>query len=120
MNKFRMVDTDSDDDYIKKTITQKITDTFFASLDEEYVYTARELRHLITCAFNTHNIKKQVKKPKTKRNLTQYNVFVRETMIELKETNPDLPAREKMKRIGKMWRETKQLENNKYIQEDPD
>lgn len=29
MNKFQMVDTESDDDYIKKNITQKITDTFF-------------------------------------------------------------------------------------------
>lgn len=47
-------------------------------------------------------------------------MFVRETMIELKETNPNLPAREKMKRIGEMWRERKQMENNNHIEEEPD
>ena len=37
-------------------------------------------------------------------------------MMELKETNSDLPAREKMIRIG----EIKQMENNNHIKEEPD
>jgi len=34
-------------------------------------------------------------------------------MMELKETNSDLPAREKMIRIGEMWK------NKNHIEEEP-
>jgi len=50
----------------------------------------------------------------------KYKVFIIENIIEIKETNPNLPAHEKMKRIGEMWREIKQMENNNRIEEEPD
>ena len=50
----------------------------------------------------------------------KYKVLIRENIIELKETNPNLPAREKMKRIGEMCREIKQMEKNNHIKEEPD
>lgn len=93
----------------EKEFMEKVVDTFINSLDMKEDYTLRELKHFITGAFNMHyHIPKKINnEDKKKREPTEYNKFVSSKMAQLKEEQPTMSARERMKEVGKLWREHK-------------
>lgn len=86
----------------EKTEIEKIIDTFASSIDINQNYNTKDLQYYLKMACKTH--KKQNKKP---REPTEYNMFVKHQMIELKLSNPTLDARERFKEIGKLWNQYK-------------
>lgn len=51
---------------------------------------------------------------KIKKPLTEYNIFIREQMLLLKE-NKEIPSKDRMKHVVKLWNEKKEaLLNEKY------
>lgn len=92
-------------------ILETFVHTVNASLEE--TLTLRDLKHLLKCSYNMHYTKpKQVtkdnNKPKKPRKPTKYNLFVKDTMAQLKIDKPTMPAQDKMKEIGRLWREYKE------------
>lgn len=86
----------------EKTEIEKIIDTFASSIDINQNYNNKELQYYLKMACKTH--KKHNKKP---REPTEYNMFVRHQMTELKLSNPTLDARDRFKEIGKLWNQYK-------------
>lgn len=86
-----------------KTEIEKIIDTFASSIDINKDYEVKDLKYYLGMACKTHKKKTQTKS----REPTEYNLFVKHQMVELKLTEPTLTARERFKRIGEMWREHK-------------
>ena len=93
--------------------TKKVLSIFNSFLDENKTYTLDEYKKFITLSY-----KDAIKKTKSKyrsgdgeqsvkREPTKYNIFIREEMLKLKETNADIPYKELMKLAAKNWNEHK-------------
>lgn len=78
-------------------------------------YTIKELNAIIKEVYNeTYKVKKVVKSKldsngveKPKKPLSQYNIFMKEKMAELKINNPDMNPKEKFKIISEEWSKKK-------------
>lgn len=88
---------------VEKTEIEKIIDTFASSLDINKDYDVKDLNYYLKMACKTHKKKSN----NTQRQPTEYNLFVKHHMAELKQTEPTLTAQDRFKRIGAMWREHK-------------
>ena len=89
-------------DIVKNTET--IITNFTNLIDINKEYTNKELVNILNRVYN--EVYKTKKKP------TIYNLFVKENMSKLKETNPDLSRQDLMREIGKLWKETKKESDN--------
>ena len=101
---------------------EQILETFVHTVNAstEELLTLRDLKHMLKCSFDMHyakpkKTKKDPNKPKKPREPNTYNLFVKERMAELKIHKPTMPAQDKMKEIGKLWRSHKE---NKKLEED--
>lgn len=93
---------------------EQILETFVHTVNAstEELLTLRDLKHMLKCSFDMHyakpkQTKKDPNKPKKPRTPNEYNLFVKERMAELKIHKPTMPAQDKMKEIGKLWRSHK-------------
>ena len=84
-------------DIVKNTET--IITNFTNLIDINKEYTNKELVNILNRVYN--EVYKTKKKP------TIYNLFVKENMSKLKETNPDLSRQDLMREIGKLWKKQK-------------
>jgi hypothetical protein len=91
---------------MEKTEIEKIIDTFASSLDINKDYDVKDLKYYLGMACRTHK-KKSNNRSNKPRTPSEYNLFVRHQMAELKETEPTLNARDRFKRIGELWKEHK-------------
>lgn len=84
------------------TDIEKLVNIFVSSLDINQEYDNKELvkQFKQTCKLFNKTQKKE-------RPLSDYNIFVKDKMKELKETEPFLTSRERMKKIGKLWTQYK-------------
>ena len=108
------------------TTTQQILTTFTSKVDMEKEYTRSELGKMLTEVFNEiregskgeKKTRKKAKKEeggeeKKKRAPSLYNLYVRETMSGVKESNPEMSRQDLMREVGRMWREKKEEEEKK-------
>jgi len=78
-------------------------------------YTIKEFNAIVKEVYNeTYKVKKVVKSKldangveKPKKALSQYNIFMKEKMAELKINNPDMNPKEKFKFISEEWSKKK-------------
>ena len=105
------------------TTTQQILTTFTSKVDLEKEYTRSELGKMLTEVFKEiregEKGEKKVRKTKKvkteegeekKREPTAYNLFVKETMLVVKEENPEMSRQDLMREVGRMWKEKKEGE----------
>tara|TARA_B000000477_G_scaffold41057_1_gene35040 strand:+ start:1840 stop:2214 length:375 start_codon:yes stop_codon:yes gene_type:complete len=108
------------------TTTQQILTTFTSKVDMEKEYTRSELGKMLTEVFNEiregskgeKKTRKKAKKEeggeeKKKRAPSLYNLYVKETMSGVKESNPEMSRQDLMREVGRMWREKKEEEEKK-------
>ena len=100
-------------------MTISIIEKWRKQIDEEKEYTRSELAKMLTEVFkeireNSKGEKKTRMKvyskggdggeEKKKRKPTVYNQFVRDTMLAVKEENPEMSRQDLMREIGRMWK----------------
>ena len=104
------------------TTTQQILTTFTSKVDLEKEYTRSELGKMLTEVFKeireaekgekkvrkTKKVKTEEGEEKKKREPTAYNLFVKETMLVVKEENPEMSRQDLMREVGRMWKEKKE------------
>ena len=107
------------------TTTQQIVNQFTTNVDTEKQYSRAELGKILTQVYHditsdkkkstTEPKKKKTKKeksdddePKKKREPTAYNLFVKDKMPIIKEEFPDLSRQDFMRKIGEMWKASKE------------
>ena len=108
------------------TTTQQILTTFTSKVDMEKEYTRSELGKMLTEVFKEiregskgeKKTRKKAKKEeegeeKKKRAPSLYNLYVKETMSGVKESNPEMSRQDLMREVGRMWREKKEEEEKK-------
>ena len=108
------------------TTTQQILTTFTSKVDMENEYTRSELGKMLTEVFKEiregskgeKKTRKKAKKEeegeeKKKRAPSLYNLYVKETMSGVKESNPEMSRQDLMREVGRMWREKKEEEEKK-------
>ena len=108
------------------TTTQQILTTFTSKVEMEKEYTRSELGKMLTEVFKEiregskceKKTRKKAKKEdggeeKKKRAPSLYNLYVRETMSGVKESNPEMSRQDLMREVGRMWREKKEEEEKK-------
>ena len=108
------------------TTTERILTTFTSKVDMEKEYTRSELGKMLTEVFNEiregskgeKKTRKKAKKEeggeeKKKRAPSLYNLYVKETMSGVKESNPEMSRQDLMREVGRMWREKKEEEEKK-------
>ncbi len=93
--------------------TKKVLSIFNSYIDENKTYALDEYKKFITLSYKD-SLKKSKSKSRAsegeqsvKREPTKYNIFIREEMLKLKETNADIPYKELMKLAAKSWNEHK-------------
>jgi hypothetical protein len=113
--------------------TKKVISLFISYVDENTIYSLDEYKKLLSISYKEANKKKkkrsQVSKNTeisnggegtrgtegaeceicVKREPSKYNIFVREEMSRLKETNNEIPYKELMKMAAKNWNERKNM-----------
>lgn len=102
-------------DLPENKMLEKIIATFSASLQFDTTYTLKELKHVLTCAYDAHNPKTNMKlrprkdnqTPKAPRKPNEYNIFVKANMPEVNLQYPQLCIQDRMKIIGEMWQKHK-------------
>ena len=108
------------------TTTERILTTFTSKVDMEKEYTRSELGKMLTEVFNEiregskgeKKTRKKAKKEeggeeKKKRAPSLYNLYVKETMSGVKESNPEMSRQDLMREVGRMWWEKKEEEEKK-------
>ena len=102
------------------TTTQQIMTIFNEQVDTNKEYTRSELGKMLTQIYNSQvNNKKKPKEKKEKqekeeggekkkREPTAYNLFVKEKLPLVKEEFPDLTRQDLMRKVGEMWKATKE------------
>jgi len=110
------VNNDNVDEKLEKKScadTKKVLSIFKSYIDENKTYTQDELKKMIVLSYK-EAIKKNKNKSKSsdgensvKREPTKYNIFIREEMLKLKETNANIPYKDLMKMAAKNWNEHK-------------
>lgn len=88
----------------ESTKTAKFKKNFIENVDKSKTYTLEEYHKIITMAFNST-------KEKTVRNPSQYQIFMKDRMKELKQENPDKNARDIMKLAASEWTSKKNQVN---------
>lgn len=98
-----------------KKETEQILETFVHTVNAstEELLTLRDLKHILKCSFNMHyskpkQVRKDPNKPKKPRELSEYNMFVKNTMVQLKIDKPTATSHDWMREIGRRWQEQKQ------------
>ena len=102
------------------TTTERILTTFTSKVNMEKEYTRSELAKMLTEVFKEiregekgeKKTKKKAKKEeggeeKKKREPTAYNLYVKATMVVVKEENPEMSRQDLMREVGRMWKEKK-------------
>lgn len=89
-----------------------VINAFREKVDNSKEYSLKELNVLLTDAYNENKPKKA--KSTTKRPMSAYNNFVKQTIVSLKKENPDIVARELMTGAANKWKELSQEEKDKY------
>ena len=108
------------------TTTERILTTFTSKVDMEKEYTRSELGKMLTEVFKEiresskgeKKTRKKAKKEeggeeKKKKAPSLYNLYVKETMSGVKESNPEMSRQDLMREVGRMWREKKEEEEKK-------
>ena len=108
------------------TTTERILTTFTSKVDMEKEYTRSELGKMLTEVFKEiresskgeKKTRKKAKKEeggeeKKKRAPSLYNLYVKETMSGVKESNPEMSRQDLMREVGRMWWEKKEEEEKK-------
>jgi len=90
----------------KTSNTSNIMNAFVASIDNEKKYDLKELNKLLTEAYNANK-----GKTKTTKEPTAYNIYMKDKMNELKQTHPDMNAKDLMKMAASSWTEHKEKIN---------
>jgi hypothetical protein len=85
--------------------TAKILNDFKKNVDMTKSYTIDELCDVLKTSFEKVNNTK--KKEKGTRAPTEYNIFMKENMLLVKQENPEMTAKDVMKSVAKMWSERK-------------
>ena len=113
--------------------TKKVISLFISYVDENTIYSLDEYKKLLSISYKEAN-KKQKKRSQVSKNTeisnggegtqgtegteceicvkrepSKYNIFVREEMSRLKETNNEIPYKELMKMAAKNWNERKNM-----------
>ena len=88
----------------KTTKTADIMKNFIKNVDKSKTYSLEEYHKILTAAFNS-------KKEKIAKNPTQYQIFMKDRMKELKQENPDKNAKDIMKMGAAEWTSKKNKEN---------
>jgi hypothetical protein len=113
--------------------TKKVISLFISYVDESTIYSLDEYKKLLSISYKEAN-KKQKKRSQVSKNTeisnggegtrgteeaeceicvkrepSKYNIFVREEMSRLKETNNEIPYKELMKMAAKNWNERKNM-----------
>ena len=88
----------------ESTKTAKFKKNFIENVDKSKTYTLEEYHKIITTAFNST-------KEKTVRNPSQYQIFMKDRMKELKQENPDKNAIDIMKLAASEWTSKKNQVN---------
>jgi hypothetical protein len=78
------------------TKTAKIMKNFIDNIDTSKEHSLEKYQKIITAAFNSV-------KEKSVKNLTPYQIFLKDRMKELKQENPDKQTKELMKMAGSEW-----------------
>jgi|SaaInlV_125m_DNA_1040241.scaffolds.fasta_scaffold05652_6 hypothetical protein len=89
---------------LEPTKTAKFVKNFIENVDTSKVHTLENYHKIITNAFNST-------KEKTVRNLSQYHIFMKDRMKELKQENPDKIAKDIMKMAAAEWTSKKNQTN---------
>lgn len=85
------------------TNTQKIINDFHEIIDINKEYTRIELINILNDIF---------KNVKPKKNLSDYNLFVKNNITFVKNNNPDFTRQQLMCEVGKMWQKYKEEKSN--------
>ena len=113
--------------------TKKVISLFNSYVDENTIYSLDEYKKMLSISYKEAN-KKQKKRSQVSKNTeisnggegtqgtegteceicvkrepSKYNIFVREEMSRLKETNNEIPYKELMKMAAKNWNERKNM-----------
>jgi len=86
--------------------TKKVLSIFNSFLDENKTYTLEE-SYKDAVKKQKNNSRSGDGEQSVKREPTKYNIFIREEMLKLRETNSDIPYKELMKLAAKNWNEHK-------------
>ena len=87
----------------KANFTKHVIDAFLANIDYSKSYKAKTLRDIID------NVYKETKEKivVSKKNPSEYNIFVKQKNKELKEQNPEMNNTEIFKKTAELWNEYK-------------
>lgn len=90
-----------------KTINiSKILDNFKENVDIEKSYTLDELKKILSSAYKNKN---KTKKTSTeKRKPSEYNIFIKNKMLEIKQNSTDLNNKDIMSKAASLWKEHKE------------
>jgi hypothetical protein len=107
--------------------TKKVISLFISYVNDNTIYSLDEYKKLLSISYKEAN-KKQKKRSQVSKNTeisnggegtgcaicvkrepSKYNIFVREEMSRLKETNNEIPYKELMKMAAKNWNERKNM-----------
>jgi len=115
-NNKEIINDDNSIEKVEKKVcadTKKVLSIFNSFLDENKTYTLEEYKRFIILSYKDA-VKKQKNNSRSgdgeqsvKREPTKYNIFIREEMLKLRETNSDIPYKELMKLAAKNWNEHK-------------
>jgi len=105
------------------SINEKLSSTIneFISTHPDSPIDKKELLQVINDVFSSHKKSKKTDsngEPKPKRPPSAYNLFIKQTMEQLKENG--MTAKEKMKRIAEMWKEHKESKLSDDAKKDSD
>ena len=87
----------------KGNFIKNVIDTFLSEIDYDKKYKLNELRGILNESYKKTKSKKTV----IKKAPSEYNIFVKEQTIELKEKNPELDNKEIFKKTAELWNEYK-------------
>ena len=83
------------------SITQNVVANFVANFEgTDKEYSLIELKKILEDIYKSNTKINQ----KAKREPSAYNIFMKEQMQELKTSNSDLNAKDRMKRIAELWK----------------
>lgn len=93
------------EDKPKKNNISKVLEVFKENVDIEKTYTLDELKKILS---NAYKNKSKTAKTTEKRKPSEYNIYIKNKMLEIKQSSTDLSNKEIMSKAASLWKEHKE------------